>query len=212
MPLTAVTWLTSEIIDETRLNTMVDNSTYTKNLFTSGCPWSASSWTDLGWVDITPFATDQIIDSTRMNQMYTNQNVLLSKVSSGETIWNAPDEMRYDENILPNYLGVFYLMVNGEQIGSTYSFAPDIGMRYSTAPTTVICNGTNLDISRIPDGSIVDVNYNYGFDSSEIVKFVKISTINYISYTVTLRNYDSYPYFGLKDLKVIVHRNPVASI
>lgn len=202
--LTGITWLSGELADADRLNTVVDNTSYVKSLFTTACTWTlyttGTSWSNLGWVDISPrWETGQIIDATRLNQMYTNQNVLRSLIGDGISIWqdsNTYSGDSYYQNDTGAFGGTFFLTLNGNQIGRTLS-APSGGLHLEPPAggfDWVAYAVKNLDISGYAEYEVITVGFNFGVVgdgnqngmATRAVKFVKLPDMNRLSYWVTL--------------------------
>jgi len=202
MSLTGVTWLTGEVIDETRLNYMVDNLTYAKSLFTSGTPWLVSSWTGTEWVDILPrYSTGQVIDSIRLNQMYTNQFALRS-IEDEVIIWDDESREQYDDIIGADYVfdWSFYLKINGTKIGSTI-YPPTTQNVWQEFAVT------NIPIDSYPDFTPLKMTIYHGWDTSPSVRFIKTPQMKYISYWVTLgfNSPEGYARNGRENFIVIGH-------
>lgn len=211
MSLTAVTWLTGEVIDETRLNYMVQNTEHVKTFFTTGTSWGEAQIDSLGWVDIEAWATDQIIDSTRLNQMFSNQNILQSLVASGITIWEDSTEYLEDQFInSPDGRHTSprpYLTLDGERFGS--EFYIDWTVPVSETSYAI----TNRDISMYEDYSIIDVGIWFGVNGgtdgqvTNMTKFVKLPNMNYLSYWITVGKKGNPASYYRKNLTVIAHSN-----
>ncbi len=211
MSLTGVTWLTGEVIDETRLNYMVKNTEEIKTYFTTGTSWGEAQVDALGWVNIAAWSGGQIIDSIRLNQMYSNQRILQSIVGSGVTVWSDSTEYLQDAYIdnddgrhtSPNP----YLTLDGNQFG------PTLPIEWTVPVSETDHAITNKDISMYDDYSLIEIGLWFGVNGGEggmvsnKSKFVKLPNMNYLSYWITVGKKGNPASYYRSNLTVISHND-----
>lgn len=208
MALTGITWLTGEVIDATRLNQTVANTTYVKSMYSLIHPYSATSWSATSWATVPAWATGQIIDETRLNQMYTNQGVLRSVVDV-HLVWDFATEHYYaatrNEPIPRNgtYVNpnqICLLNAAGGNLGPNLTFPYNDGV-WNTMTVQ------NISLDGYEDYDVVPMGFWFGERQTCTARFVKLPEMHYLSFWVKVaKAYGQYTW-NWKELVVKAHRS-----
>jgi hypothetical protein len=204
MSLTGITWLTGEVVDQTRLNYQVGNTSYLKTLFSSISPYSSTSWTATAWSDVSAWSTGQIIDETRLNQMHTNQSVLRSVVDV-HTVWNFPEEHYWSRTVpLDRYGNSIYnqifLEANDVKFGSNLVLPTNDGV-WNTMKLS------NMPLDGYPDYEVIKLGFYFGdMRTNYMARFAKIPEMKYLSFSVKVAKTIGGGSYNWKELVVKAHR------